>query len=814
VTTLWQDIKYGARMLTRQPGVTTTAMLTLALGICANSTILSWINATILDPVPGVSRTGRLVTLQKGDRSESPVPPLSYLDFNDLRWRLRGRSFVDLLGYHDAWMAITESARPERVYGATVTGNYFTLLGARPALGRGFSAAEDGKPGGAPVIVIGDGLWRSRFGASPKVIGRTLHISGHPYTIVGVMPPGFQGCKTGLRVEAWIPVLMDREIWGGKRLSLRDTNFLNVVGRLAPGVSRQQAEADAEVEMQRVVRQYPDDHKGPNQITLDPLWRSPFGANAFLYASLPFLLGVAGVVLLLACANVANLMLVRSVARRREVAVRLAMGAGRWRLVRQFLVESLVLAMGGAVLSIVGTAWTAELFQSFIPPTGNPITLNGRLDAMVILATIGIAVTASAVAGILPALRSTSLSPVEVLNDEAGRLSGGMHRARLTRGLVVAQVSLSILLLVFAGLFVRSLDNASRADPGFDPSHVLLASVDLAPLGYAEKQGLEFQRQLVAALGATPGVVDAALADWIPLTFSKRTDQFEADGYIPRTNELMDLRRAFVSPGYFRTMKIPLARGREFAWEDSPKSERVAIVDEAFARRYWPGQEALGRRVRVRGEWWKVVGVARDSRHHRLNEGPDPMFYLPSAQTYRPALSIHVRVSGDPAASAAAVRSAVRTLDSNVPLFDVATLESRTRLATITERVAGTFIGAFGVIALLLAAVGIYGVLSYTARQRTRELGIRMALGAGRREVFGLIVGDGLRLTAVGMAIGITAAVGLSGLLRQRLYGIGEMDAVTYAMVVALLSVVAFAACAIPAWRAARAQPLDALRTE
>jgi predicted permease len=594
----------------------------------------------------------------------------------------------------------------------------------------------------------------------------------------------------------------------------RDTSFLNIMGRLAPGVSRQQAEADADLAMQRIARQYPDDHKGPNQVTLDPLWRSPFGANAYLYASLPFLLGVAGVVLLLACANVANLMLLRSVSRRREVAVRLAMGAGRWRLVRQFLIESLVLAMGGAVLSVVGTAWTADLFQSFIPPTGNPITLNGRLDATVIVATVFIAVVSSLLAGVLPAIRSASLSPVEVLNDEAGRLSGGMHRARLTRGLVVAQVSLSLLLLVFAGLFVRSLDNARRADPGFDPSHVLLATFDLAPQGYAEKPGLEFQKQVAATVAATPGVVDVALADWVPLTFSKHSDQFEAEGYIPRVNELMDVRRAFVSGGYFRTMKIPMVGGREFGSEDAPDSERVAVVDEAFARRYWPGQDALGRRLRVGGEWRKVVGVARDSRHHRVNEAPDPMFYLPTSQNYRPELVLHVRVTGDPAAAAGVVRAAVRGLDSNLPVFDVTTLESRIRLATIFERVAGTFIGAFGLIALLLAAVGIYGVLSYTARQRTRELGIRMALGAGRREVFGLVVGDGLRLSAAGMVIGVAAAVGLSGLLRQRLFGIGEMDPLTYGMVVGLLSAVAFAACAIPAWRAARVQPLDALRTE
>ena len=815
MSSLWQDVRFGARMLAKQPGVTIIAVLTLALGICANSTIFSWINATMLDPVPGVRGTASLVTVMRGDRNDSPVPPLSYLDYRDLRDGLRGGVFTDVLAYHDDWLAITDSGKPERHYGALVSANYFRLIGAPPALGRVFGEAEErAQPGGAPVVVISDGLWHGRYGGAANVVGRTIQVNRRPYTIIGVAPRGFVGCKTGMHTELWISLAMDEQVWGSQRMSRRDTSFLNIVARLAPGVSRQQATAAAEVVMRRIVSQYPAEHQGPNQISLDPMWRSPFGANVYLYSTLPFLLGIAGVVLLLACANVANLMLVRSVGRRREMAIRLAMGSSRWRLVRQSLIESLLLALAGAGAAVVGTAWTSELFQSFIPPTGNPIEINGRLDATVILATVAIAVASSVGAGILPALRSTRLAPVEVLNEETGRVSGGVHRGMLTRGLVVAQVALSLLLLVFAGLFVRSLGNAERADPGFNADHVLLAAFDLDAAGYDAKTGTQFQRDVLARLRAVPGVSDAAMADWVPLTFSKHTQSIEVEGYAPRRDELMELRRALVSPGYLQTLQIPLVAGREFSLLDTRESEQVLMVDETFAARYWPGQEALGKHVRVGGTLRTVVGVARSTKHHRMNEAPEPMFYVPAFQDYRTALVIHARVAGDAAASASAIRAVVQGLNPSLPVFDVDTFRSRIRMATIFERIGGTFVGAFGLVALLLSAVGIYGVLSYTARQRTRELGIRMALGAGRGEVFRLVVGDGVRLSALGMAIGLAAAVALSGVLRQRLFGIAELDAPTYAAVVALLSAVAFAACAIPAWRASRAQPLESLRKD
>ncbi len=380
--TLLQDLRYGCRMLVKNPGFTGIGVLTLALGIGANSTIFSWINSTLLNPIPGVTRTADLITVMRGERSEHPSPPFSYLDYRDLRDN--NRSLSGLLAYHDDFMALTRTGKPERIYGALTSVNYFDVLGVRPILGRGFLPAEEQKPGGAPVVVISSGLWQSHFTADRSVIGRTIQINRHTYTIVGITPPGFQGCKTGLRSDVWIPLVMDRFVWGSNRPDDRGTYWLNVLGRVRPGVDRRQAEGELNLLMQQIAEHSPDSHQGPNQITLDPLWRSPFGANVYLYTTLSMLLGLATLLLLLASANVANLLLVRSVARRREIAIRLSMGASRWRLVRQLLVESLLLALAGGGAAMLLTSWTARTFATFIPPTSLPLTLNGRADRTVI----------------------------------------------------------------------------------------------------------------------------------------------------------------------------------------------------------------------------------------------------------------------------------------------------------------------------------------------------------------------------------------------------------------------------------------------
>jgi predicted permease len=807
-----QDLRFALRQLRKNPGFTALAVGTLALGIAANSTIFSWINATLLDPIPGVAHTSEMVTVMRGERSEHPTPPFSYPDFVDLRGD--ARSFSGLLAYHDDYMAITEPGRPGRIYGTLATSDYFEVLGVRPILGRSLLPTRTTEGAGAAEAVLGYDLWQNRFDGDPSIIGKTIQINLHPYTIVGVAPRGFQGCKTGLRSDLWIPLGMDKQIWGSTRINERDTLWLNVLGKLRPGVDHEQAESELNLLMQRLVARYPAEHQGPNQISTDPLWRSPFGANVYLYGTLPMLLALAAALLLLACANVANLLLVRSVGRRRELAIRLSMGASRWRVVRQLLVENLVIALAGGGVALALTAWTASTLAAFLPPTTLPLTLNGHVDFTVFAATMLFSIFASAVAGLIPALRATSLSPVTVLKDEALSTSGGLSKSRLTGGLVVAQMALSLLLLTCAGLFVRSLQNAQKTDPGFDPNHVLLASFDLDTMGYRGTTGVEFDRQLLSRVQQLPGVQSATLADFSPLNFTIHSDFVQPEGYVPRLHESMEVDRGIVGTNYLKTLRTPLLAGRDFTDQDNAAAQPVAIVNQALVNRYWPGQEAIGKRIQVAGGWCTVVGVAANGKYRRMTYNDAPLVLLPLMQRYESSVILHLRVAGDPLALASTVEQTIHILNPNLPLFNQTTLKNNMQMGNVFERIAAAFAGAFGVLALLLAAVGIYGVVAYTTRQRTHEIGIRMALGAGRGDVFRQVLGQGLRLTIAGLAVGLAVSLFVTRFLRGLLFGVGAADWLTFATVAALLCLVALVACYVPARRAASVEPMQALRTE
>jgi predicted permease len=805
--TMLQDLRYGLRMLAKNPGFTAIAVLTLALGIGANSTIFSWINSTMLNPIPGQAHTGDLVTVMRGERSEHPTPPFSYPDYVDLR--ARTQSLSGLLAYHDDYVSLTGAGKPERIYAATVSADYFEVLGVRPILGRGLLPDEEEKPGSMRSVVMSYGLWQSHFGGDPAIVGKSIQLDRTLWTIVGVTPPDFQGCKTGLRTDLWASLA-----YGGEQLRERGSYWLNVLGRLKPGVSRKQAEEELNLQMRRIVEQYPESHRGPNQITLDPLWRSPFGANVYMYKSLPLLLALAAVLLLLACANVANLLLVRNVARRREVALRLSLGASRWRLVRQLLAESLLLALAGGAVAAVLTFWTAGTFAAFLPPNNLPLSLNGHVDRTVLAATMMLSVVAATIFGILPALSSSGLAPIAVLKEEAGTMSGGPQKLRLSSALVVTQIAFSLLLLICAGLFARSLRNAQRLDPGFDPNHVLVASYELGPVGYSRAQGIAFHRQVLSKLENLPGVESVTLADFSPLSFTLHSDIVDVDGYIPQTGESMEIDRANVGPNYFRTLRTPLMAGREFTEQDGEKSQPVAIVNQELCDRYWPGQNALGKRIHVWGHWYTVVGVVGNGKYRRLVYGAEPMVFLPLFQAYRDLVMIHARVAGDPRGYGAAVERAVHELNADLPVFGVTTLRSSMQMGSVFERLAGTFAGAFGLLALILAAVGIYGVIAYTTRQRTTEIAIRVAMGAQRGDVFRLVLGQGMLLTAAGLAVGIAAALALTRYLNSVLFGITASDVLTYAEVALLLCVVSLAACYLPARRATKVDPMVALRHE
>ena len=808
---LAQDVRFGLRVLRRSPGFTAIAVLTLALGICATSTILSWIDSTLLDPIPGVTDTRDLVTVMRGTVTEHPSPPFSYPDYVDLR---DGNSSLSgLLAYHDDFLSLTGVGKPERIYGALTTANYFSVLGVKPLLGRGFLPEEESRLGGAPVVVLSYALWQSHFGSSPTVVGQTLRINRHTYTVIGVAPPGFQGCKTGLRDDVWIPLAMDHDVWGSNRFDNRGVFWLNVLGRLRPGVTAQRAAGELNLRMQQIAASTPNIERGPDQITLDPLWRSPFGANVYLYKTLPLLLGLAAVLLLLACTNVANLLLMRSVGRRREIALRLAMGASRARLVRQLLAESLLVALAGGATAMLLTVWTARTFSSFFPATSLPLTLASREQGGVLLATLAISFLAAAVSGVLPALRMSSLAPVTVLKEE-GRSSGGLRQSRLSRGLVVAQIALCLLLLIAAGLFARSFQNEQGADPGFDPGHVLLASYDLLPTGDTPAQGMAFDQHLLERLRALPGVTSAALADFSPLNFTLHSGDVRAEGYVPQPHESMEVDRATVSPDYFRTLRTPLAAGREFTDHDDETSQPVAIVNQAFGDRYWPGFDPIGRRVTVSGRTFTVVGVARNAKYRLLHYAPAPMVFLPLYQSPRDEVIVHLRVAGDPGAMATLLDRTVEGLDPDLPVFGITTLQASMQFGSIFERLAATLVGSFGLLALALAAIGLYGVVAFATRQRTREVGIRMALGAQKGDVFRLVIGQGLRMALVGVGIGIVGALALTRFLGSLLYGARPTDPLTFIGVSLLLTVVVVIACYGPARRAAKVDPMKALRYE
>jgi putative ABC transport system permease protein len=810
---LMQDVKCGLRVLTKSPGFASLAVLTLALGIGANTTIFSWINSTLLNPVPGLNNPSEVVALTLNKPGENPFP-FTYPDIEAMRDGQQ--SFTGIAACNFVQISLTGKGKPERLSGMVASANYFDVLGVTPFLGRGFLPSEDQKPGGASVAVISYRLWQTHFAANPDIVGQSVELNQHPYSIVGVTPAEFQGSQTGVRTDIWVPIMMEAQLNPLGDL-LRDHHYfwLFAFGRLKPGVSLAQAQEEMTRRLKPEVDNYPEEHKGHAAVTVYPLWQNPYGLNFFLSKLLPVLMGIAGLVLLLACANVANLMLVRSLGRRREIAIRVSLGGNRWRLVRQMLVESLMLSLAGGAVALLFTLWTKGTLMKFMPVTPDiPLSLKIEADRTVLLATLVISVVTGVIFGILPALRASGIAPADVLKEESGSMAGGLGKGRLASGLVVAQISLSLLLLVCAGLFIRSFRSAGQIDPGFNPHNVLIATYDLFTAGYNDATGTEFHRQLLAKLETLPGVQSAALSTRVPLTFSGGSTSVKPEGYVSSASESMETQVAIISPNYFHTLQIPLAEGRDFTPQDTKSSQRAVIVSQAFARRYWPGQEALGKQLNsdLTHEWFTVVGVARDCKEVSLNENPLPFLYLPVTQVYRPGMIINARAAGDPLALARSVESAAHELNPDLVLYDETTVELRSQFASFPQRVAGTFVGAFGLLALALAAIGIYGVTAYTTRQRTQEIGIRVTLGATRQDVLRLVLGQGLKLVVIGVALGLALSFALTHFLTALLLGVTSTDVLTYLTVAFLLCAVTLFACFIPGFWAMRVEPMIALR--
>jgi predicted permease len=806
------DLRYAVRVLLKTPGVSAAAALSLALGIGANATIFGWVKAVLLEPLGGVPRQSEIVVipgqLKDGEYVSASFP--DYRDFKEKATAFSGIAGAALASFNLA--GVERGQRAERLWGSLVTANYFDVLDLRAAHGRTFLAEEDRVPNGAPVVVIGHGLWQRRFGGSAAIVGTPISLNGHPFTIVGVMPPEFHGSTVGFGLEIWVPMMMQPQLSpAGDRLSARGSRWMECLARLKPDATVGQADAEIRTIASQLSAAYPTSNGGFSAAVL-PLWRSPFGAQFVLGPVLLILSGVVGVVLLLACANVANLLLARALARRREIAIRLSIGASRGRLVRQMLVESLVLAvLGGA--GGLAVAWMAMgVLMAFAPPTDMPVRLVFEVDGTVMAFTAAVAMATGVLFGLVPALQGTRPDVIDELKDESGS-SGGRKRARLRSTLVVVQVALSLIMLVAAGLFLRSLSVSQTIAPGFNPDGVLLAAYDVFPNGYSDTAGLQFHRRLAEDVRALPGVVSAAIGRSVPLGIGGSTStRITIDEYVPRKDEQLQIHLNTVGPEYFRTMQIPLLAGREFSDRDDAAGARVAIVNEAMARRYWNRPDVVGTRIRIGGKPLDVIGVVATGKYQTIGEAPRPYLYLPMAQNYKSDVVLHVRTAGDPAAFAPTLRDVVARMDPNLPLYDVKSLRAHMAFATFTLEFAATLLGAFGALALALAAVGLYSVMAYAVSQRTREVGIRMALGARPSDVLRLIVGQGMALLAIGLGIGVAIALGAMPLMAPVLVGVSGRDPLTFAAVALLLGAVALVASFIPARRAAAVDPLAALR--
>ena len=809
--TLRQDLRYALRMFAKAPGVTAAAVLSLALGIGANTTVFTWTVGALLRPFRGVPEQDRLFEMSLRFPQQEQAS-LSYLDYRDLA---AGARRSELVVQEDVALSLDDAGRAERVWGLVVSGNYFDVLRVPAARGRTFDAEESRVPAAREVAVISHALWQQRFGGDPAVVGRIVRLNTRPFTVVGVAPPSFRGARMGLSYDLFIPLGAAGEILGGGagRLDDRGWRWLEAIGRLKPGTRLAQARAELETLGRGLGAAHPDTSRGLGA-QVYALSDSPWGGTPILRPVLLVLTAVVAIVLLAACANVANLLLARATARRREIAVRRSMGAGSARIVRQLLTESVLLGLAGGVGGILAAAWAAGLLARFIPPSEFPIALDFGVDARAAAFSAVLSLAAGILFGLAPALQSTRADVAQALRDETTAVVGG-GKAPLRHALAVTQMALSVLLLVSAGLLVRSVRNVRFVDTGFEPRGVVLASLDLHAARYTPESGLAFYRRLLERVAALPGVESFTLARRAPLGFGGSSSTgLEVEGFRPTDDRPVFAFYNEVGPRYHATLRIPLVDGRDFAVADDAGAPLVAIVNETMAKWYWPGRSPIGGRVRFDDRWLTVVGVARDIKQRSLDQPPLPYLFLPVLQAYRPDVVLHARAAGAPTAVGAGLGTVVRELDPALPVSGLRTLDDNLRASSVPQRLAGTLLVVFGALALLLSAIGLYGVLAYAVGQRTREIGLRVALGGRPADIVRLVVRQGLGLTAVGLVLGGAAALAAARGLGALLIGVSPRDPLTFAIVLSLLAATGLLACAVPARRATRIDPALALRSQ
>ena len=813
MSTLIADIRYSFRSLLKNPGLTLAAILSLGLGIGANTTIFTWVQAVLFRPIP-LAADPSSIRIAAMQNREGQSRSWSYPNFVDFRDRTK---MLDIVGQDDQTFNIAVDQTAERAWGALVSGNYFEVMGIRPAAGRFFTAKDDVTPGGHPVAVLSYANWQRRFAGDPAVIGKQVTINNTPITIIGVAPEGFIGSFLGVSSAAWVPMAMQKEMMGGDRMNQRGNGWFQSIVRLKPGVSAEQAQAEASSIMAQLEQEYPDFNEG-RRLRIVQTWEAPFGAGTVLAPLLGVLSVLVALVLVIACANVANLLLSKAVSRRREVAVRLSLGASRTRLIRQLLTESFLLAIVAGITGVVMAYWTMDVIMAFVPPVDMPIDLGLRMDTTTLLFALGVSMVTGLVFGLAPALQASSNQTINALKEEGRSGSGGRTSGRLRNALVVAQVAVCLVLLVGATLFLRSFIAAQSLSPGFDASHVVTASMDMFPSGYTGDRHREFQRRAIEAVQAVPGVQSAAFGSRLPLGFGgNNSTSVGVEGYVPRQNEEIVINYSTIGPNYFETMGIPIRQGREYNDTDTLQSPRTLVINETMAKRYWPEGKALGGKIRLGQNLAEVIGIVADSKYSSINERPLAQLFFPMSRSETSTLRLFVKTAGDPAPLVAEVRNAIRGIDATLPVYDARTLNEHMQIAVFAQRMAANLLGAMGVLALLLAAIGLYGVMAYAVSQRTQELGIRLALGASPGSLLGMIVGQGMKLTVIGLAIGLAIALGAFGSIgavRSLLPGISPMDPITFVTVPIVLGSIALLASWIPGRRAGKVDPLVALRYE
>lgn len=802
-----QDFRVALRRLRQTPGFTAVTIVTLALAVGATTTTFSALNHFLLRPLP-VERPKELVFLNSGSRGPSQSYP-NYLDFRD-----RNRTFSGLMAFRIAPVALSRGGRNAHLWGDEATGNYFEMLGVRAFLGRTFTPDDDRRASPKAVIVLSYNAWKNRFGADPDIPGKTAKLNGLDFTILGVMPKGFFGTEVIVAPEFWVPMAMEPRIEPGNDwLDRRTTWNIWITGRLKPGVTERQAEADLNTiaaDLSRI-----DKNNEGMRINLS----APGLVGSFLrgpivgFASV--LMGVAGLLLLIACVNIAGMLLARAAERRKEISIRLALGAPKWKLVRQLLAESLLLAMSGAAAGVLLAVWILKFLAAIRFPMDVPAETSMQMDERVLAFALGACVLTTILFGLAPAIHAVRVDLIPALKNQ---LSERFHRIQMRDFLVAAQVALSLMLLIGTVLVVRSLERATTIDVGFNPRNAAAVAFDVGLNGYSEEQGKAFERRLMDRLAAQPGFDAVALSDGIPLSVGQSSTVAYAEGKpIPKRQDVPSAYYYGVTPGYFRAMQTRLAAGREFDAHDRADSTRVAIVNQSLAQRLFPGENAIGKRFRTspeRGEWREIVGIAQDGKYQSLNDVSEPAIFWPRSQNYNSTISVIVRSSRPPSDVVRNVAEVVNSLDPTLPFFESGSLEDHMNFPLLPARIAASMLGAFGFLAVVLSATGVYGTLAYAISRRTREIGIRVAIGASGGDVLKLVLRRAGLTLAAACSLGAILTLGLGRFFTPILYGVSPHDPATYALALGLMAAVGLCACLVPARRALRIQPSLALRED